>query len=125
LRAGEATGVLRDEEPLGEVAHRDPRGISTALPPTISCFADATTRVYSCLEDRAWILVVSWIEVLTETTPTPFKSGLNLTRAVSVSVAAHALCGIIIEYIILSGQVFSISRVCWYSSASEEKERRM
>jgi hypothetical protein len=43
--------------------------------------------------------------------------------AVRSSPAAQALCGTIIEYIIFSGHVFSISSDCWYSTASGTKDR--
>ena len=72
----------------------------------------------------AYILVVSMTFVKMDSTTTPLASGLNFTKLASLSPTAQALWGRTTEYMIFPGHVFSISRVCWYSRASEVKDRR-
>src|SRR6266404_2534665 len=95
----------------------------TALPLWNSCFASINAFVNSWELVGVKVLIVSFRVVIALKTRTPFASGENFTTAVRLSPAAHALCGIMMEYMSFSGHVFSISSDCWYSSASGPKDR--
>lgn len=97
--------------------------INTGRPSIKSCLELATTRLLSWVPLRANTLVVSTTFITIDCTPIPFASGQNLRSEPTLSPIAHALCGSTTEYMILSGHVFSISRVCWYSRASSVKDR--
>jgi hypothetical protein len=89
-----------------------------ALPSRSSCFVLAATRESGWDECLVWTREYSLITEVTERTRTPFASGMNLTATGISSPAAYALNGRVRAYMILPGQVFSISSVWLNSSAS-------